>query len=94
LTTFEDARPDDGRLELGVVTAEGFWQWSRALARTVVGKPERSPFVELTSGHRFSVRFARPTVYELDGGARTPKKRLKVRVEPAAITVCVPEPAR
>ena len=29
--------------------------------------------------------------YELDGGDRKPTKHLKVRVEPAAITVCVPE---
>jgi diacylglycerol kinase (ATP) len=91
LTTFADARPDDGRLELGVVTAEGVWQWTRALARTVAGKPERSPFVHLTSGRKFSVRFGSPVVYEIDGGDRKKTKRLKVRVQPAAITVCVPE---
>jgi diacylglycerol kinase family enzyme len=90
LTTFANAEPDDGRLELGVVTAQGVWQWSRALARTVAGKPERSPFVETTSGQRFSVRFERPVVYELDGGDRKKTKRLKVRVDPAAISVCVP----
>ena len=90
MATFQDARPDDGRLELGVVTAAGVWQWSRALARTVAGKPERSPFVQMTSGHRFSVQFDRAVPYELDGGERRKTKRLKVRVEPAAITVCVP----
>jgi diacylglycerol kinase family enzyme len=91
LTTFEDARPDDGRLELGVVTAEGVWQWARALARTAAGKPERSPFVNMTSGHKFSVRFNHPVVYELDGGDRDEVKRLKVSVEAGAVTVCVPE---
>ena len=91
LTTFVDARPDDGRLELGVVTAKSAWQWARALAQTVRGHPERSPFVNTTSGKRFSVRFDRPTVYELDGGDRTTTKKLKVRVEPSAVTVCVPE---
>ncbi len=90
VTTFQDARPDDGRLELGVVTADGMLQWARALARTATGKPERSPFVELTSGRKFSVRFDRPVPYELDGGDRTKAKRLKVRIEPAAVTVCVP----
>jgi diacylglycerol kinase family enzyme len=90
LTTFAEAKPDDGRLELGVVTAQGAWQWSRALARTIVGKPERSPVVEMTSGKRFSVRFERPVVYVLDGGDRKKSKRLKVRIEPAAISVCVP----
>ena len=91
LTTFVDARPDDGRLELGVVTAQGAWQWARALARTAHGHPERSPFVNTTSGRRFSVRFSHPTLYELDGGDRSTTKKLKVRVEPGAVTVCVPE---
>jgi YegS/Rv2252/BmrU family lipid kinase len=91
LTTFPDARPDDGRLELGIVTARGLWQWTRALARTVTRKPERSPFVEITSGRRFSVRFDRAMTYELDGGDRKKTKRLDVEIEPAAVTVCVPD---
>jgi diacylglycerol kinase family enzyme len=91
LTTFPDARPDDGRLELGIVTASGIWQWTRALGRTVTRKPERSPFVELTSGRRFTVRFDRPVAYELDGGDRKKTKRLDVEVEPGAVTVCVPD---
>ena len=40
---FPDARPDDGMLELGIVTAEGLLQWTRTLARTAVGDPNRSP---------------------------------------------------
>jgi diacylglycerol kinase (ATP) len=91
LTTFPDARPDDGRLELGVVSARGIWQWTRALARTLTRKPERSPFVDVTSGRRFTVRFDRPLVYELDGGDRKKTKRLDVEVEAGAITVCVPD---
>ena len=38
---FEDAKPDDGKLELGVVTAEGAVQWLRTMARTAVGSAER-----------------------------------------------------
>lgn len=91
LTTFADARPDDGRIELGVVTAEGVWQWTRALARTVAGNPQRSPFVQLTSGRRFTVRFSHAVAYEMDGGDRPKTKRLKVKVEPAAISICVPD---
>lgn len=34
LEAFSDAEPDDGQLDLGVVTAEGFVQWARTLART------------------------------------------------------------
>src|SRR4051794_22523023 len=95
VTAFEDARADDGRLELGVVTAEGVWQWTRALARTAAGRAEKSPFVRTTSGCTFDIRLGHKVPYELDGGDRPPVKRLRVAVEPAAITVCVPaEPDR
>jgi diacylglycerol kinase (ATP) len=36
------------------------------------------------------VKLSRKVIYELDGGARTKVKSFKVRVEPLAITVCVP----
>ncbi|MGH8979134.1 MAG: diacylglycerol/lipid kinase family protein [Acidimicrobiia bacterium] len=91
IDAFEHARPDDGRLELGVVTADGVMQWLRALSRTALGKAEKSPFVQTTSAQRINVRMDEATPYELDGGARKKAKRLKIRVEPAAITVCVPE---
>lgn len=88
---FEGARPDDGRLDLAVVTAKSAGQWVRALARTAVGHAARSPFVEVGSARRIDVRLDRRLPYELDGGARKPVKRLKIRVEPGAIQVCVPE---
>ena len=52
---FPDARPDDGRLELGVVTAEGLVQWARTLARTAAGDPARSPFVRATKAEAVKV---------------------------------------
>jgi diacylglycerol kinase (ATP) len=91
ITTFEAAEPDDGRLDVGIVTAGGAWQWLRALGRTAVGRPETSPFIRITAGQRFDVRLERAMPYELDGGARTTTKRLRVAVEPGAITLCVPE---
>jgi hypothetical protein len=36
------------------------------------------------------VRLEDKTPYELDGGARAATRRLKLRIEPAAITVRVP----
>jgi diacylglycerol kinase (ATP) len=91
LTIFTEASPDDGRLEIGVITAKGLLDWGRALGRTVTGAPERSPFVEVTSGRSFDIRLDRKQVYELDGGDRPPSKRLRVSIEPAAITIRVPE---
>ncbi len=88
---FENATPDDGYLDVGVVTAATRWQWAQVIARMLVGKPQGSKFVEVSRGREFDVRLARKAPYELDGGDRNPVKRLRVSVEPAAITVCVPE---
>jgi diacylglycerol kinase (ATP) len=90
---FERARPDDGRLDIGVVTADGLLEWGRTLVRTAAGKPERSPFVRVTSGKKFDVKLDRKVRYELDGGDRVKAKQLKVRVEPKAVTICVPRGA-
>jgi YegS/Rv2252/BmrU family lipid kinase len=90
VTVFPDARPDDGQLELGVVTAEGVVQWARTLARTAAGDPTRSPFVRATKAQRVKVRLDRKVRYELDGGDRTKVRGFKVKVEPGALRLCAP----
>jgi YegS/Rv2252/BmrU family lipid kinase len=87
---FEDARYDDGKLELGVVTAEGLVQWARMLARAVVATPSTSPFVQTTKAERVKVKLDRKVLYELDGGDRSKVKSFKVKAEPGAVTICVP----
>lgn len=91
ISAFPDAAPDDGRLNVGVVTADGLVDWTRTLGRAVVGTAASSPFVQTTTGAKIDVRLQRKMPYELDGGDRADTKRLKFRVKPAAITVCVPE---
>ena len=90
---FDDVDPEDGLLELGVVTARGITQWTRALVRTAVGSADRSKFVQTTKAKKINVKLDRKMPYELDGGDEKPVDRLKIRVEPAAVTICVPEEA-
>lgn len=87
---FPGARPDDGLLELGVVTAEGLGQWGRTLARTAVGDPNRSPFVRSTKAKKLKAKLSRKVLYELDGGDRSKIRSFKVRVEAGALGVRVP----
>lgn len=87
---FEDAKPDDGKLELGVVTAEGLVEWARTIARTAVGSAEKSPFVHATRARTIEISFGRKVLYELDGGDREKTRSLEVEVEPGAIEICVP----
>ena len=91
---FADARPDDGRLELGVVNADGVTDWVRTLARTAVGQAERSPLVQATSAKKIKVKLNRKVLYEIDGGDREKVKSFGIKVEPAAITICLPREER
>jgi diacylglycerol kinase (ATP) len=86
----EEARPDDGMIELGVVSAEGLLQWARTIARAAVGSAPKSPFVQVARAHRVKVKLNRKVLYELDGGDRTKLKKFDVEVEPGAISVRVP----
>jgi diacylglycerol kinase family enzyme len=90
IEAFQHARPDDGRLELGVVSADGIADWVRTLARTATGHAERSPLVQATSAKKVKVKLNRKVLYEVDGGGREKVKSFTVKVQPAAITICVP----
>jgi diacylglycerol kinase (ATP) len=87
---FREAQPDDGLLELGVVTARNPVDWVRTLARVAGGGAERSPFVEMTAGRSFRIRFDRKLAYELDGGARPAVREMRIKVHPRSVTICVP----
>jgi len=87
---FADAVPDDGRIDIAVITADGVGEWTRTVARTVAGSPERSPFFRVTQGRKVKVKLDRKVPYELDGGARSKVKSYRLSVEPGAITVRVP----
>jgi diacylglycerol kinase (ATP) len=90
IEAFDDARPDDGMLELGVVTAQSALEWTRTIARTALGTTAKSPFVQMTRAKTIEVKMNRKVLYELDGGDREKVKSFEIEVEPAAIEVCVP----
>jgi YegS/Rv2252/BmrU family lipid kinase len=87
---FPDAQPDDGRLELGVVTARNPVQWARTFGRLARGQAAVSPFVKVTQGKKFRIRFDHKVRYELDGGARPASKKLRIKIHPGSVTVCIP----
>jgi len=88
---FDDARPDDGWLEIGVTTAEGPIQWARVLGRMSVGRSDGSPFVRMTRARKMTATFATPMTYELDGGAKGSVTELKAKVVPGGVTIRVPD---
>lgn len=90
LTLFPDAAPDDGLLDVGVVTAQQRLDWLRVGLRAAAGRIDSSPLVEVTQGRSVRVRLERKLPWELDGGDRPKTRRLDVSVLPGRLTVCVP----
>lgn len=90
IPAFPEADIEDGRLEVGVVTARGPWQWMRAFATLVAGRSARSPLIQTTRGRTVEVVLDLPQAYELDGDYRGPTTTLRAEAVPAAVTVCVP----
>jgi diacylglycerol kinase (ATP) len=93
IEAFPEARPDDGLLELGVVTAKNPVEWARTFSRLALGQAERSPFVKIAHGTKFRIRFDQRAPSELDGGARPACRELHIKVRPGSITICVPAKA-
>ncbi|HEY1487893.1 MAG TPA: diacylglycerol kinase family protein [Micromonosporaceae bacterium] len=87
---FEGATPDDGWLDIGVTTAQGPVEWSRALARISTGPSDKSPYVRTARAKRISVKLAKPLRFEVDGGARTKVSRVRVAVVAGVVTARVP----
>jgi diacylglycerol kinase (ATP) len=90
ISVFPDAQPDDGLLNLGVVTASGAMDWVRTLGRSVIGDAEGSLSWRRRSGEGSISGWTRPSPTRSTGGVRKKTKRLKCKVEPGAITVHVP----
>jgi YegS/Rv2252/BmrU family lipid kinase len=90
IKAFDDAKPDDGWLDVGVATAHGALEWARALGTMAVGRSDRSPFVRTTRARRVDVKLKTKMPYELDGGARSTTKSFTASVRPGAVKVCVP----
>ena len=93
VTAFDHASPDDGKLDVAVMTANGVWQWLRTLTRVSVGDADKSPLVQMTQATRITVETRKRLPYELDGGARSKTNELRVHVVPHAVTIRVPSPA-
>jgi len=73
-----------------VVTARNPVQWGRTFGRLALGHPEKSPFAKVTRGKKIRIRFDQKVRFELDGGARPASKKLRIKVRPSSVTICVP----
>jgi diacylglycerol kinase family enzyme len=87
LRAFPDARLDDGVLHLAVVTADSPAAWAGALGRAVLDEPDASAAVTIMKGRRIEADFATPLEWQIDGGDRSPSRRMRWEAVPAAVRV-------
>jgi diacylglycerol kinase family enzyme len=83
-----DAQPDDGWLDVAVLTPRTLGHWLR-LAIAVLRRHPRVPRMETFRARTIEVRSDRAQPRELDGDVIAPARSLSVTVRPAALTVCV-----
>jgi YegS/Rv2252/BmrU family lipid kinase len=84
-----DARPDDGKLDVAVLSPHTLRHWL-ALAWGVLMRRPRVARMETFCVERVEVLSERAEARELDGDLIEPGRSLSVEVWPAALWVCVP----
>jgi len=90
IDVFPDASLEDGRLDIGIVTAQRRRDWARVGIRAVLGRIDHSPFVEVASGSEVRIKLEDKLPWELDGGTRDACKRIDVVVLPTRVPIMVP----
>ena len=86
VAAFEHPTPEDGKLDVAVMTANGTWQWLRTLRGLPSGMPRSR---RMTQATKIKIETRKSLPYELDGGARPKTATLRVEVIPHAVTIRV-----
>ena len=84
---FPDAKPDDGLLDVAVMSASSVREWASIAWRLLRRREQRLDIGQRVQGRHVIVELEEARAYELDGEARDPSARLEFTIEPGAITV-------
>lgn len=87
LPVFPDASPNDGVLDVAVLTAESLLDWVTLMWRLVRRKARHAENVRRFTGREIMVELDESVPYELDGEDRDPTRRLEFSVRPNALEV-------
>ncbi|MDG4830148.1 diacylglycerol kinase family protein [Solwaraspora sp. WMMD1047] len=86
-----EAEPDDGRLDVAVLTPRNLRHWL-SLGWAVVRRRDRVPGMEVFRARRVQIVSNRPQPRELDGDLIEPGRALRAEIRPGALWLCVPRP--
>lgn len=87
LEVFPEAQPDDGSLDIAVMSASNLREWTSIAWRLLRRCDQRADLARRAQGAHIVVEHDKPRPYELDGEDRDPASRLEFTVEHHAITV-------
>ncbi len=84
------AVPDDGLLDLAILTAPRLWDWLALGARLLTRQNPRHQQMRSETAKTVVVRWPIDMPTEIDGDVIEPRSSAEFCVRPAALTVCVP----
>ena len=93
LPLLPDAEPDDGYLDVAVLTPRHLGDWVRLAGGVLLRRGSDTHGLETFRARSVEVQATRDEPRELDGDVIAPARRLAARVRPGALVVCVPEAA-
>ncbi|MGK5443497.1 diacylglycerol/lipid kinase family protein [Micromonospora sp. URMC 105] len=88
-----DAEPDDGWLDVAVLTPRTLRHWL-AMGWALVRRRGSVPRMEVLRARRVEITSNRPQPRQLDGDLIEPGRSLKVEIKPESLWLCVPRPER
>ena len=88
-----DARPDDGLLDVAVLSPRGLFGWARLAGQVLLRRRRDTLGVARIRGRKVEVTTRRPHPCELDGDPTADASSLIVSVDPGALVVRVPRDA-
>ncbi|MEU7866029.1 diacylglycerol kinase family protein [Dactylosporangium sp. NPDC049140] len=90
LPLLPDAEPDDGYLDVAVLTPNHVGDWVRLAGGVLLRRGAATHGLETFRARSVEVHAARDEPRELDGDVVAPGRRLAARIRPGALVVCVP----
>ncbi len=90
---FPDADPHDGALGVMAVNPSGLVDWLRTGYAVIRGESHTATLDRWRAGEG-EIVLDRPRPYQIDGEERPATDRLRFRVAPSALSVCIPEEER
>lgn len=87
IDVFPQARPDDGKLDIAVMSASTLREWASIGWRMLRRKDQRFDLARLSQGTTIEVCHSEPRPYELDGEDRDPASELRFSIDAHALKV-------